>query len=169
MARRAICFLLCVLLDLSARQASAQAEQPADCPRPGFAQSRYLEDYSFLKDPTCRTEAWDPIKYVALLPSLDTYLSFGGDARERYEFLDHPDFSDANRDSDGYLLQRYMVHADLHVGPHLRAFGQLKSSLEDGRTSGSRPTDEDRLDLHQAFGEVSTGVRAARLSVRVGR
>ena len=93
----------------------------------------------------------------------------GGDLRERYEFLDHPDFSDANRDDDGYLLQRYMVHADLHVGEHLRAFGQLKSSLEDGRTGGPRPSDEDRLDLHQAFAEGMLGIGTGSLSLRVGR
>ena len=131
--------------------------------------SRYEENYDFLRDPECRTELWDPIKYIALLPSFDTYLSLGGDLRERYEFLDHPDFSDANRDDDGYLLQRYMVHADLHVGEHLRAFGQLKSSLEDGRTGGPRPSDEDRLDLHQAFAEGMLGIGTGSLSLRVGR
>ena len=131
--------------------------------------SRYEENYDFLRDPECRTELWDPIKYIALLSSFDTYLSLGADLRERYEFLDHPDFSDANRDTDGYLLQRYMVHADLHVGVHLRAFGELKSSLEDGRTGGPRPSDEDRLDLHQAFAEGMLGIGTASLSLRVGR
>ena len=47
-----------------------------------------------------------------------------------------------------------MLSADLHLGPRLRAFTSLKSGLEDGRTGGPRPTDEDRLDLHEAFVDV---------------
>src|SRR3954452_23484251 len=44
-----------------------------------------------------------------------------------------------------------MFHGDLHLGSHVRFFGQLKSNLESGRTGGPRGADEDRLDLHQAF------------------
>ena len=142
---------------------------PPTALRPKYSLSRHEENYAFLKDPECRTELWDPIKYIPLVPSFDTYLSLGGDLRERYEFLDHPDFSDANRDTDGYLLQRYMVHADLHVTRYFRAFAQLKSGLEDGRTGGPRPTDEDRLDLHQAFAEGMLGDGARSLSLRSGR
>jgi hypothetical protein len=161
--------LLCALFSLAAREVDAQ--EPVDrCPRPDFALSRYQEDYGFLRDPACRTELLDPIKYIPLVPSLDTYLSLGGDLRERYELLDHPNFSKADRDTDGYLLQRYMVHADLHAGPHLRGFVQLKSSLEDGRTGGPRPTDEDRLDLHQAFADGRIGIGdVASFSLRAGR
>src|SRR5205085_2227074 len=54
-------------------------------------------------------------------------------------------------DSRGYLLGRYMLHADAHFGEHLRVFTQLKSGLEEGRNGGPRPTDEDKLDLNQLF------------------
>lgn len=162
-------WLLCALFTL-ASSAGAQAEPPDRCPRPEFATSRYVEDYSFLKDPACRTEILDPIKYIPLFPSWDTYLSLGGDLRERYELLDHPNFSKAERDTNGYFLQRYMVHADLHLGEYLRGFVQLKSSLEDGRTSGPRPTDEDELDLHQAFGEGRIAIGdVGTFSLRAGR
>ena len=168
--RRATCWFLSVLLGLAAFEARAQSDPPASCPRPKFAVSRYKEDYAFLKDPACRTEIWDPLKYIPIVPSWDTYLSLGGDLRERYELLDHPDFSKADRDTNGYFLQRYMVHADLHVGEHLRGFVQLKSSLEDERTGGPRPTDEDQLDLHQAFGEGKIGIGdVGSLSLRAGR
>ena len=52
---------------------------------------------------------------------------------------------------------------------HFRAFAQLKSGLEDGRTGGPRPSDEDRLDLHQAFGEAMVGAARRQLSLRAGR
>jgi len=53
------------------------------------------------------------------------------------------------QDNNGYLLQRYMLHTDLHFGPNFRFFGQLKSGLENGRTGGPRPADEDKLLSHE--------------------
>jgi hypothetical protein len=157
---RAACYFLSALFGLAAGEGRAQSKEPASCPRPKFALSRYKEDYAFLKDPACRTEIWDPIKYIPIVPSWDTYLSLGGDLRERYELLDHPDFSKADRDTNGYF-QRYMLHADLHLGEHLRGFAQLKR-LEDGER-GSPPDRRGQARLHQAFGEGKSGsVTSAR-------
>ena len=69
--------LLWLWLGPSPGAAVAETATPADCPRPELAMSRYEEDYGFLRDPACRTELWDPIKYIALVPSFDTYLSLG--------------------------------------------------------------------------------------------
>src|SRR5207237_5136336 len=33
---------------------------------PGYKLLRYEEDYSYLKDPSRRTDFWDPIKYIPL-------------------------------------------------------------------------------------------------------
>ena len=77
--------------------------------------SRYLEDYAFLKDPACRTEVWDALKYIPLVQSGQAYLSLGADLRERWERLDNPDFNNADRDTSGYFLQRYMLYADAHA------------------------------------------------------
>lgn len=41
---------------------------------------RYDEDYTYLRDPTQRTDFWDPIKYIALGSDPDYYLSFGGES-----------------------------------------------------------------------------------------
>src|SRR6185295_12029280 len=79
----------------------------------------------------------------------ESYITFGGDARVRYEHFHNPGWGSGP--DDGYLLQRYMVHGDLHIGESFRTFMQIKSGLENGREGGPRPTDEDRLDLHQAF------------------
>jgi hypothetical protein len=45
---------------------------------------RFDEDYSYLADPSLRTDPWDPIKYIPLDASGRTYLSLGGEWRERY-------------------------------------------------------------------------------------
>lgn len=96
-------------------------------------------------------------------------MSIGGEARPYFEWYRNEDWGEQPGD-DGYLLQRYMLHADLHLGRHVRLFGQLKSGLQNGRHSAPRPPDEDRLDAHQAFAEVRFDVAGERsLAVRAGR
>ena len=119
--------------------------------RPSFQTLRYNEDWSFLRDAAERTDFFDPVKYVPLTPSGNWYLSFGGEARLKYELYTEPVFNQQPADDNGFLLQRYLLYADLHATPYFRVFGQLQSSLEDGRNGGPRPTDKDDLDFHQAF------------------
>src|SRR5437868_7974437 len=69
--------------------------------------------------------------------------SFGGEFRETWERF-HNDFGSSPADADGYLLQRFLLHADLHLGDHVRTFVELQSGLEYGRVGGPRPSiDED--------------------------
>jgi hypothetical protein len=149
--------------------ASARVEKPS-CERPSLELVRYDEDWSFLRDPRCRTDVWDPLKYVALDAGMPAYLSLGVEIREWYEYYHNPDWGRAPRDH-GYSLQRYLLHGDLHIGSHVRAFIQLGSHLEYGRAGGPRPAiDEDLLDLQQAFMDLSFDVpRAGRFIVRAGR
>ncbi|HEY5975414.1 MAG TPA: alginate export family protein, partial [Geobacteraceae bacterium] len=60
--------------------AAAQAEEAA------YQVHRFDEDYRFLREPARRTDLWDPVKYVPLTGTGTTYLSLGGEARERYEY-----------------------------------------------------------------------------------
>ncbi len=137
---------------------------------PPYQQLRYEEDYSYLHDPTRRTEFWDIIKYIPFNDKGDWYLSVGGEVRERYEYFDNFKWGQGPQDKNGYLLQRYMLHTDLHLSPHIRFFGQLKSGLEDGRNGGPRPPDKDVLDVNQVFLDVSTGFdNIGSLTLRTGR
>ena len=135
---------------------------------PPFQTLRYDEDYSFLRNDS-PDDLLDQIKYIALGAD-DVYLSVGGEIRERYEIYDHSLWGQGPQDNNGYLLQRYMLHTDLHLSPFIRVFAQLKSGLEDGRNGGPRPTDEDRLDFNQAFVDfrAADDVRWS-LVTRVGR
>jgi len=117
---------------------------------PSYRLNRSDDDYRYLRDPARRADLWDPLKYVPFNQAGSWYLSLGGEVRERYEYFNHPNWGKDAQDH-GYLLQRYFIHGDLHMGEHARLFGQLQSSQEDGRKGGARPTDEDELDLHQAF------------------
>ncbi len=118
--------------------------------RPTFQTLRYNEDWSFLHDSSRRADWLDPVKFIPL-DGTNVYVSLGGEARLKYERYDEPAFNQKPSDNDGFLLQRYLLHADVHLGLHFRAFGQLQSSLEAFRNGGPRPTDRDDFDLHQAF------------------
>lgn len=80
-------------------------------------------------------------------------ISFGGQIRQRYEYFNNPLWGAGAEDADGHWLQRYMLHVDLRLNESVRAFAELKSGLVNDRVGGPRPTDEDELDLHQAFAD----------------
>jgi len=143
------------LLCAGAVTLAVPTEAAAPCPRPAYQTLRYDEDYTFLRDPTCRTDLWDPIKYLPLGDAGNVYLSFGGDVRERYEYFHNAQWGQGPQDPNGFWTQRYMTHVDLHLWTWARFFGQLKSNLESGRTGGPRPTDRDELDVHQGFVDLS--------------
>jgi hypothetical protein len=131
----------------------------------------YEERYGYLgMDSLPEKNAWERLKFIRLHPAKTASLSLGGEVRYQYEYFNHTNWGEGPEDDNGYLLQRYMVHTDWQLGRHLRVFGQLKSGIETGKAGGPEPPDEDHLDLHQAFADLSLPVRAGRvLTVRVGR
>ncbi len=136
---------------------------------PPYRLNRADEDYRYLADPLLRADVWDAIKYIPLDETGSWNVSIGGEARERYEFFNRPNWGKDPQDH-GYLLQRYFLHGDLRMGSHVRLFSQLQSSLENGRSGGPRPTDRDELDLHQAFLDATLGLgNDATLTLRSGR
>lgn len=160
----AICFL-CTL--------SFGQQSPSPDPiRPAYRLPTFDEDWSALRDNDTHNDFWDAIKFIPVSNDGSSYLSFGGEIRETYERFHNTNFGLSPQDPDGYLLQRYLLHADLHAGSRFRFFGELSSSLENGRTGGPRPVlDEDKLDVHQGFLDVlllkpSIG---PSLTLRVGR
>jgi hypothetical protein len=67
-----------------------------------------------------------------------------------------------------------MPYSDWHFRPFFRVFVQLKSSEEEGREPGPRPTDRKRLHINQAFVDFSyprtvLPVDQAYVTLRLGR
>jgi hypothetical protein len=159
-------FLIVCLL---AERGMAQCSTPNPKGPEPFKQLRYDEDYRYLRDENVRTELLDRIKYIPLSGDGSTYLSIGGEIRERYEAFRNRDWGADPPDDNGYLLQRYMLHSDLHFGSRVRFFFQLKSGLASGELT-VRPPDKDKLDVNQGFIDVTLFERSDRqLVVRVGR
>jgi hypothetical protein len=116
---------------------------------------RYEEDWSYLRDPTLSTDPWfDPLKYIPLDPSGDTYLTLNGEIRFRYDNTDHksfaiapsatpgvggkgPSFTPATGVSSNQLYkQRYELGADLHLGDYVRFYGELYHGQQTGHDAG---------------------------------
>jgi hypothetical protein len=134
-----------------------------------FKPLRYDEDYSALKTDT--SSGWySRMKYLPLSRTGNTWLSFGGEVRYQYFHFTNEDWGDAPKDKDGFILTRYLGHADLHVGKHFRTFVQLQSSLAGGKVQSPSPVDENQLDLHQAFFDVMLPLKENQtITLRMGR
>jgi hypothetical protein len=147
-------------------------DRPPQPGRPFIGMLRTDEDWSFLKDPANRTEFWDPLKYIPLGKE-DWYLSLGGETRQRYEIYHNFPFAlppGVPDDDNGYYLMRYMLHGDLHLGPHLRLFTQFKSAIpvDKAFVTGA---DKNELDVNQLFIEFNSqlGETGPPFALRAGR
>ena len=160
--------LLIVWLALSLTAFAQQREEKKCPPREIYKSLRYDEDWSGLRDPECRTDLFDDLKFVPL--GEQAHMSLGGEARLRYERYSNPGFgTDAPTDS-GYLLQRYLFHGDIHFTPSFRLFVQFQSGVQNGRNGGPRPTDEDIAEFHQGFLDIPiVHFGDSPLIVRIGR
>jgi Alginate export len=148
-------------------RAQAPASSPTPLPPPYLPQ-RYDEDWSYLRDERKRTDRFDRLKNISLNDQ-GWYVSLGGEARVRYEYFSEFAFGAGPQDSNGYLLQRYLLHADWHLGKRVRAFTQLQSGIANGRNGGPRLTDDNRLELHQAFVDLKFGSEKSSVVIRIGQ
>jgi hypothetical protein len=140
--------------------------------------SRYNDNFPALAaDSTHRFTLLPQLKMIPLFFNSASFISIGGEVKEQLFKVNHERWdADAKGvyapGSDGaFLLQRIMVHTNLVVSPYLRFFGELKSGLESGRSTGPRPyIDEDRLDVNQVFIDVDLFPgHQTDLLVRAGR
>ena len=152
--------------------------QPAcSSPPPTFPLMTYDEDNRYFSNPDCRSSFIDRLKFIRLRgENEDYYISFGVFTRDRVEYFSNPNWG-SPPSGNAYLMQRYFVHADLHLGERFRFFGELASSLETGRNGGPRPgLDEEQLYVHQGFfdlgllrsGKDSLTLRAGRQEMALG-
>jgi hypothetical protein len=122
---------------------------------PPYTLLRFNEDYAYLSNPKNRTDLFDPLKYIPLSPTdPDTYLSLGGEVRERYEHYTNPGFGVPGQPHDNdYDLQRITLDTDLHLNQHVRVFAQGISGLQFGGEGPKAPVNDDPIDLQQAFAD----------------
>lgn len=150
---------------------------PANPDRPPLNPFPQLGNWSFLEDPSQRTDFFDPIKYIPISNG-DSFLSFGLEYRIEYERYTAYNFDMGPQDQNGYLLERLLPHMDLHFTKHVRVYTEFQFDYVSFRNGGPRPgIDEDHGDVHQLFLQVGTdaipgsgfGFQAGRQEIVEGR
>jgi len=144
--------------------------------RPAYQILRFNEDWSVLKgvDRSRTGDFWDRIKFIPITGDQDVWLSLGGQARERYEYFHQYLFGTegGKEHSDGYLLSRYRLSADLHITQYFRVFAEGKSSLSTDREllGGRSNAFVDTIDLQNGFADVMIPFgHQASVTLRGGR
>lgn len=129
---------------------------------------RYNDNFINLRTDTIRT-GFEKIKMINL--GKNTWLSFGGEIREQFQYFDNQNFGDVpptfKEVSTGQLWHRAMAHANLEFGQKVRFFTQINNTNRFFNPNPLTPEiDENRLSLHQAFGDFNLN---KTLSLRIGR
>lgn len=153
--------LICICLCYTVRHVVSQ-----DSPHlPSLSLLRGEEDYSHLRG----NELNGVPERLKFLPFSDkSYLSLGGEARYLAEVFHNNGWDKATGTTE-WLLQRYMLHADWHLG-NFRTFVQLHSAFQGLTDQSPRGVDRDDLDFHQLFLEYKIPLGSGQqLTTRVGR
>jgi hypothetical protein len=133
-------------------------------------QLRFNEDYSVLEKDTI-DDWYARLKYRRL--GNRAYVSIGGSFRVHYLLMNNEAWNPALKDPDGYLLTRWLVHADLHLSRRVRVFGEVQSALSSSREI-LVPVEENPLKAHQLFidykpfNQVPLTLRAGRQELSFG-
>lgn len=137
--------------------------------RPAILFNRWQENWSVLADPRVPREPLDDFKYIPLLEAdSNTYLSFGADARERFESNSAVNFGTGRNHSQNYLISRTEFHADFRWASQLQIFTQLQSNFAPGKTIVT-PVDRNPLEVEQAFATLTEPLDDGTLKLRLGR
>jgi len=161
-------FALLLLAAANTQALPSQTHTSPQRPTPLF--NRWQEDWSVLANQDVPREPLDGLKYIPLAEhDPKTYLSFGADLRERFEYNDAFLFGVSPVDkSQAYVISRMEVHADLHIANTIQAFVQLQSDFAPGKQI-ILPVDEDRLSVEQAFLAYTSPVSSGMFKFRAGR
>lgn len=161
-----LCALLFCFFPLTAAQLNSSSEVPK---RPSIMFNRWQEDWSVLANPKVPHEPFDELKYIPLSKTdPHTYLSFGVNARERFESNNAVNFGVGNSVPQSYVISRLEAHADLHIANQLQSFVQLQNDNAPWKTIIT-PVDQDRVDLEQGFTTLVEPIGGGTFKFRVGR
>ena len=131
---------------------------------------RWAEDWSALRDPKLRDDPFDPLKFIALNDAKSLYLTLSGETRLKNWFESRPFLGQQKPSDSGRTTLRNILGADLHLGTHLRVYGELVNGDAFGLNAyGYNATYRTRLDMQQLFVEARTDLAGAHTGVLFGR
>ncbi|TPM24796.1 alginate export family protein [Mesorhizobium sp. B2-3-5] len=112
---------------------------------------------------------FDALKDIPLSPDGQVTLSLGGQLRIRSEFSRNPVFGLAAPERNDGLLMRTYLSADLRIGQFLKTYVELVSGQAPVWNGTPPPTQLDRLDLLQGYGELMLPTDLGGIMIRGGR
>lgn len=130
----------------------------------------WAEDWSRLRDPSERHDICDRLKFIAFNAQRTVWVSLSGETRARYWYEAQPRLGTVGHQGVGRLMTRNFLGADLHLGAHVRVFGQLNNGTAAGtRYYGYGPTWRRRLGVQQLFADVKGRLLGAQTGLMLGR
>ena len=134
----------------------------------GYNLSRWAEDWQRMRSPANRRDALDRLKYIGLDRQGSVYLTLSGEFRLRFNETSNPNLRRSRRQRQD--IARLVAGADLHLGPHLRAFGELAHGGVSGPNIGDpAATLRNNLVVQQAFVEGDAKLGSGSVGLRFGR
>jgi hypothetical protein len=164
-----VVFLRCAAIVMACIPCVSHAQAPR-LQRPAYTLERYDEDWSFLRDPSKRTDFFDPVKWIPLRKDGSWFLTLGGELRERFQDVRNPAFGLPSPVRNTDVFHRTFLFADIHLGPHIRTFVELVNGEARGTTKKPSTFEQDPLDVLQAFADVSVPLgKGGSFTLRAGR
>lgn len=134
----------------------------------GYNLSRWAEDWTKYRNPKKRDDFLDRLKYLPLDDDGDVYVTLSGEARVRFNLTTNPGLRKAPHQRQDIL--RLVGGADVHVGKHLRFYGEIAHGGLDGQNLGTpAATLRNDLVLQQGFAELHGEVGGLTVGGRYGR
>lgn len=119
----------------------------------GYNQSRWAEDWTKFRDPKKRDDILDRLKYIPIGGD-DVYLTLSGEFRARVNLTTNPNLRD--REAQRQDIFRVVGGADLHLGEHVRLYGELAHAGMSGRNLGAKAGQlHNDLVVQQSFADVT--------------
>lgn len=134
----------------------------------GYALSRWAENWTEKADPAKRDDPLDRLKYIPLDDDGDIYLTLSGELRLRVNQTTNPNLREAEAQRQD--INRVVGGADLHIGTHLRFYGEIAHGGISGRNLGvPAATLRNDVVVQQSFVEARTDIGEFDVGVRYGR
>ena len=140
--------------------------------RPALSPFPRFEDWSFLRDPSTRSDRYDRLKFLPLNASGSHYITLALENRSEFQYYPNSDWGAGPQDRTGYLAQRFMPYVDFRLGNHARVWVGLTFDDVGDKRAGPRPgIDKDIADVEEAFVEFGGNLHASHpgADVVIGR
>lgn len=155
----------------------ATKDRPALPPQAGLGPRvgpYYLLRFNETAEPTRPADAaatgLGALKYMPLNANGDVTLSLSGMERVQFNSYSHEALTSQKYSDQLFMQYRHIYGADLHLGSHVRVYGELASGQIEGRDIGPQPPRQrNDLAVQQAFVEVGAPLGDGTLSLRGGR